>query len=302
MICGAVFMPGTSGGGGAVSGHAVLLALCECMTTPLLLTYPTIDEVLCIVDQYTRVTDRAATFEMLAAATGSIEMRVVDGFGFGGKLWWEPSRRDVKFRVSYYPEDRTENLDRIQGQVNEALAAVGYATLKAAKVFVDRDGIFHLPAGEGDSDFQPIACGQGIVLNGGPQTEVPTCRACRVGAAVGTELSGAIFDLADTLSDTLAFKSFPDSRRQYAADQLAEIELLAHTGDIRQVVTAEIVRGVPAGTYPNMWRLSYTDLFTRWAERQVRICEAHLASKFPNRKAYDAAVARVNAALEPKEA
>lgn len=259
-----------------------------------MLAYSTVDAVICAVERRTAV-DRPTVFASLAAARGPAEFRVLPELGFGGKLWFDPSRRKRRFRVSFYPEDATVEIEQTAEQINAALAEVEVVSGKVGVAMSERSGAVHLPVGDGDDVFQPIACGRGISFNGGTRQAVVTCAGCRVGQVVGAELSQALFNFGDALAESMGFKTFPEKRRASAMSYLQWIDELSLSGDVRSVVWKCAAAGVPASTFGDVLSLSYVALFHRFVGRVVGVAEQLSAgSRFPNRAGYSKALAELN--------
>ena len=273
------------------------------------LTLDTADGIIQAVTHHTPLGDRHNIWHHLtrhdfAASTGPLELRALPTFGFGGKLTITPTRADrpAYAYASAYPEhlhtDPTAN-DRLD-TLNAALADVTISLEPVVDTAIaDRSNTIHRSAGHGDVDFQPIACGQGIVANAGTSPAAITCIPCRI-LPDHPATTSAYFDLADALTDATTAASFPTNRAPYAQAQIQRAALLASTGDIRPIVAAELSAGVPAGSYPNVRTATYVELVHAFIQRERDITIAHGVrdrSRFPNRRPMIEALDRLDATL-----
>jgi hypothetical protein len=200
-----------------------------------------------------------------------------------------------------YVEDETPQRIELATQLNQSLAALGLSLDKPTKqAIAERDGTVHRCAGPGNDIWQPVACGGGIVLNGGrTNTATPvTCIGCRL-LPNNPALTHAYFEAITAVEDSVARSTFPKPRRKYAAAQIGRAQHLEHTGDVSAIIVDEIGGGVPARTYNLDHR--YPKLVEQFIDRQARIIEAHGVrdrSRFPNRQPLIDALDALDALLD----
>lgn len=183
------------------------------------LTWETAEQIIRTCEQITTVTDYRSV-ETIAthdfATNGTLELRILPDFGFGGKVYIDPASPTRPLWCSAYPEDTSAvwfptaqyealrtALTGVTVEFSVGVPCVASRRPTTANTPVEYD--WHAIAGhhEPEADYIPIGCGQGINLPGPPETRVPTCTTCRLSTEIGVPVVGAVCDLIETIGETL---------------------------------------------------------------------------------------------------